>query len=328
MTTTAIDLFAGAGGFSTGAERAGARVLWAANHWPEAVACHVANHPTVTHACQDLGEADWTAVPASDLLLASPACQGFSQAAQPARAGAGGSHRPDRALATAKGQRDRNTAWAVLAAADTVRPRSIVVENVVDMADRWPVFPAWCGVLESMGYAVRTHRLWAHMYGGGQERQRLVVTASIDGPIDLAESYGMRENGPRIGDLLEPHDAPGNLWRPIDSKSDRMRERIAKAQREAGETCFWANVSESRGRALDERFPTATTKSGSQWCLIDGDRIRVLNTREIARSMSFPDDYKLPANRDLAGKLVGNAIDVRFAEGIVSQVLAATHTYH
>lgn len=30
----AIDLFAGAGGFSTGATMAGARVLWAANHWP------------------------------------------------------------------------------------------------------------------------------------------------------------------------------------------------------------------------------------------------------------------------------------------------------
>jgi len=32
----AIDLFAGAGGFSTGAAMAGARVVWAANHWPTA----------------------------------------------------------------------------------------------------------------------------------------------------------------------------------------------------------------------------------------------------------------------------------------------------
>ena len=34
----AIDLFAGAGGFSTGARMAGAQVVWAANHWPAAVA--------------------------------------------------------------------------------------------------------------------------------------------------------------------------------------------------------------------------------------------------------------------------------------------------
>ena len=32
----AIDLFAGAGGFSTGAATAGCNVVWAANHWPAA----------------------------------------------------------------------------------------------------------------------------------------------------------------------------------------------------------------------------------------------------------------------------------------------------
>lgn len=37
----AIDLFAGAGGFSTGARMAGASVVWAANHWPDAVAVHM-----------------------------------------------------------------------------------------------------------------------------------------------------------------------------------------------------------------------------------------------------------------------------------------------
>ncbi|MBP3980829.1 DNA cytosine methyltransferase [Acidovorax sp. JG5] len=36
----AIDLFAGAGGFSTGAMMAGCEVVWAANHWPAAVAVH------------------------------------------------------------------------------------------------------------------------------------------------------------------------------------------------------------------------------------------------------------------------------------------------
>src|SRR5688572_7699225 len=67
----AIDLFAGAGGFTAGAERAGARVLWAANHWPAAVACHASNHPHIEHACQDLRQADFTRLPRFDLLLAS-----------------------------------------------------------------------------------------------------------------------------------------------------------------------------------------------------------------------------------------------------------------
>ncbi len=65
-----IDLFAGAGGFSTGASMAGCNVAWAANHWPDAVEWHSRNHPDAAHICQDLHQADWSQVPAHDLMLA------------------------------------------------------------------------------------------------------------------------------------------------------------------------------------------------------------------------------------------------------------------
>ena len=322
MAANGIDLFSGAGGFTTGASEAGVNVLLAANHWDAAVACHAANHPGVEHVQQDLAEMDWTLCPEADILLASPACQGFSQAGQPARKGSGGSHSPDPARIRVKGQRDRNTSWAVLAAADTLRPRQIVIENVVDMMTAWDGFDAWLGVLQAFGYATHTHRINAINYGGGQERERLVVTANLGGPaIKLAPSLGLAS--PTIGDCLDADDAAGNRWHAIDSKPARMQPLMAKAQRQAGGRCFWANVSESRGRTLGEHFPTATTQSGTQWCLLDGDRVRVLNPRELARSMSFPDSYKLPKQRELAGKLIGNAIDVNMARGIVGQVLAA-----
>lgn len=60
--TTAIDLFAGLGGWSTGARAAGVQVLWAANHWPEAVKWHAANHKDTDHICQDLHQANRAAV--------------------------------------------------------------------------------------------------------------------------------------------------------------------------------------------------------------------------------------------------------------------------
>ena len=49
---------------------AGVPVLWAANHWPLAVATHSRNHPNPQHLCQDLHQANWATVPAHDLLLA------------------------------------------------------------------------------------------------------------------------------------------------------------------------------------------------------------------------------------------------------------------
>ena len=111
---TAIDLFAGLGGWSTGASLAGVDVLWAANHWPDAVEWHSANHPNTIHACQDLHQADWSQVPAHDLLLASPCCQGHSKA---------------RGKANGNPQHD--------ASRSTARPGIPFIHTHIDIADRW-----------------------------------------------------------------------------------------------------------------------------------------------------------------------------------------------
>lgn len=116
----AIDLFAGAGGFSTGAAMAGCQVLWAANHWPTAVEWHAANHPDTRHACQDLQQADFRDAPAHDILLASPACQGHSKAR--------GTDKPHH-------DAQRATAWAVVTCAEVHRPAVVLVENVPEYAE-------------------------------------------------------------------------------------------------------------------------------------------------------------------------------------------------
>lgn len=123
----AVDLFAGLGGFTAGAERAGVPVAWAANHWPEAVEVHRRNHPATEHACQDLQQFDWRRLPRHDLLLGSPACQGFSRAR--------GAHLPRHDVA-------RSTAWAVVGAAEAGRPPVVLVENVPEFA-AWVLYPAW-----------------------------------------------------------------------------------------------------------------------------------------------------------------------------------------
>ena len=123
-----IDLFAGLGGFSTGAKMAGCNVVWAANHWRAAVDMHTLNHPNTLHICQDLQQADWSQVPAHDLLMASPACQGHSRA-----------RGKDRAHHDAQ----RSTAWAVVSAAESHRPAVVLVENVPEFA-QWTLYPAWC----------------------------------------------------------------------------------------------------------------------------------------------------------------------------------------
>lgn len=62
-TIKAVDLFAGAGGASTGLVRAckelGLKLdLLAINHWPVAVDTHSVNHPNVVHLCESIAAVD------------------------------------------------------------------------------------------------------------------------------------------------------------------------------------------------------------------------------------------------------------------------------
>lgn len=253
---------------------------------------------------------DMRILPRGGLLLAAPACQGHSSNGQPTR---------DRDIVAAKHQADRNTAWAVLAACDTARPELVVVENVPNFL-RWPIFAAWRGVLVALGYHVREHVLNARDFGGAQDRRRMILTAALRAPIELSPSNAAPKR--TIADcLLE--NAPELEWLPISSKPAGMRERMRAAQKTAGASCFWANVDSARGRPLDGPFPTLTTRSAGQFYLLDGNRCRMFEPRELARVQSFPDSYQIPAERTLAGRLIGNAIDTRLAQDVVEQVLAA-----
>lgn len=307
MTLRAIDLFAGAGGFTTGAQAAGIDVVWAANHWRSAVDIHAANHPSVVHACQDLQQADWRAVPDHELLLASPACQGHSEAGQPGRRRVGVSERQ---------QADRNTAWAVVAAAETKRPRTVLVENVEPFA-RWKLLPAFVKALELLGYSVTMSVFDAADFGVPQNRRRLVLAADLRGPVKL-RSPGLPWRG--IGDVIDWTVEDG--WAPIATKTAGVQARIAKARgRGLGRRFLTQHVTGHPGRSLDRPIGTLTTKA--QWALVDGDRVRMLTTAEHRGAMAFPADYVLPGTVTEALRMLGNAIPPTFAEEIIRQAVAA-----
>jgi DNA (cytosine-5)-methyltransferase 1 len=299
--TTAIDLFAGWGGFSLGAEQAGAHVAWAGNHWPLAVEAHAANHPQAHHVCQDLRQADWTQLPAYELLLAAPACQGHSQASQPKR----------RLYHDAL----RATAWSVVDCADVTEPAAICVENVPDFL-RWRLYPAWRGSLEALGYRVQELRLVASEHGAPQRRERLFVVATkrAIAPIVLP-----REQELPFGPCVET-DAGG--WRPVATSTPRVRERVERGRRNHGRRFLTQHVTGHPGVSLDEPIRTITTKD--QWALVDGDEYRPLTVRETARAMGFPDSYRWPKSgrrEQITG--LGNAVCVPVARKLVAHVCDA-----
>lgn len=212
----AIDLFAGAGGFTEGAKLAGVEVVYAANHWPLAVSYHSRNHPATRHDCQDVQQADWRDVPRHDVQLASPACQGHSKAR--------GKERPHHDAL-------RSTAWAVVSCAEYHRSESVVVENVPDFMN-WTLYPAWCDAMRRLGYAIAPHIIDAADHGVPQHRKRLfIVCTRSRNPLHL--SLPKRPHQP-IGDVIE-WDA--HAWSPIDKpgRSPVTLRRIAAGRAEFGE---------------------------------------------------------------------------------------------
>lgn len=299
----AVDLFAGAGGFTTGAAAAGVDVVWAANHWQLAVDTHAANHPTSAHACQDLHQADWSTVPEHDLLLAAPCCQGHAKAR--------GKERPQH-------DSSRSTAWAVVSCAEYHRPETVIVENVPEFLS-WSLFPAWELAMKSLGYTLTPHIIDAADAGVPQNRVRLFLVGSRSGALELGQPT---EEHRAIGDVIDWSSGSwSDLNRPGRSKATLFRAGAGRAA--FGERFvmpYYGSGSGKTGRDLARPLGTVTTRD--RWALVDGSRMRMLTLDEYRAAMGFPDDYDLAATSRKNGiHLLGNAVCPPVAEFLTRRVL-------
>lgn len=286
----AVDLFSGAGGFTTGATMAGVQVVWAANHWPAAVQVHATNHPNTQHACQDLQQADWSQVPAHDMLLASPACQGHSHA---------------RGKERMHHDAQRATAWAVVSAAECHQPEAVIVENVPEFA-KWALYPAWCSAMAALGYALSPMILDAADHGVPQHRRRLfVIGTRSKHPVQLDLPGRAHVGSAQIIDFA------AGRWSAIEKpgRSAATLARIESGRKAHGRQFvapYFGSGSGLTGRCLSRPLGTITTRD--RWAIIDGDRMRMLSVDECRKAMGFPQRYQLPTRAKDAMHMLGNAV--------------------
>lgn len=183
MKIFAADLFAGAGGASTGLRAACAELgadldLVAVNHWPTAIATHSRNHPEARHYCAPVEAVDpRAAVPGGrlDLLIAAPECTHHSCA----RGG-----RP-------VNDQSRASAWHVLRWLELLRVDRLLIENVPDFlswaplgsnnrplkSKRGQTFRAYIAAIESYNMRVEWRKLNSADYGEATTRTRLFIQA-------------------------------------------------------------------------------------------------------------------------------------------------------
>jgi len=299
----AVEYFAGAGGFSTGAQAAGVRVAAACNHWKRATESYAANHPGTKVICQDAHLVDPAALPDFSLFLNAPSCQGHSNAR--------GADQPRHDAA-------RATAWCVVDVCELRRPAISITENVPAFL-KWKLWPMWKGSMEALGYSITVNHLNAADFGVAQSRPRVFIVAKRGrrAPV-VVPPVGMGYQ-PRTARDVVSLDA--GTWSRVKDKVESTQARVAAGRREFGRAPFLISYygSSKGGHSLDEPIGTITTHD--RYAIVRGNEIRMLSVDELREFMGFPPGYVLCGNQKEQVMQLGNAVVPAVARYVVSHVL-------
>lgn len=273
---TAVDLFAGAGGASTGlmlaAERLGLDLqLTAINHWPAAVQTHAANHPRAAHLCMAVEAVDpRTVVPGGrlHLLVAGPECTHHSTAR-------GGKPINDQS---------RASAWHLLRWCELLQVDHVIIENVPEFRTWGPLdarhrplrsrkgetYRAFLAAVESLNYRVEARILNAADFGEATTRRRLFIQAArgrrrIEWPDPSHSRFApslLRQHTQRwrpareVIDWTLPSESIFGRARPLSANT--LRRIQAGLERFSGRPFVLGQHGGSVARSTDEPLPTVT----------------------------------------------------------------------
>lgn len=347
MALTAIDLFAGAGGATSGLVEAGFDVVGAIEIDQTASQTYRLNHPETR-----LWTADIRRVPAAtmlrelglkprelSLLKSCPPCQGFSSLAE------------GRVVA----DEERND--LVL---DTLRfvrvmlPKAVLVENVTGLG-RDARLPRLEAGLKELGYQVAIYRVNAADFGVPQRRRRLILLAirgrkavlppSIEPPVcgngESSERVTVRAALDALAGELRPDDALNRHRNLSDaalarvqaipvggSRFDLPDELQLACHRRVDRSGVKAATGSYGRLRLDEPGPTMTTRCTTPACgpFVHPLENRGLTLREAATLQTFPPTYQFSGGYDAIERQIGNAVPVRLAMQLgrlVSELVAS-----
>lgn len=306
-------MFCGGGGSSWGARAAGAEIVCGVDAWEIAAQTYQANFPgaKALNVALDARSTPEMLGPIGpvDLLLASPECTNHTCAKGSAP----------------RSEASRRTARYVLNFTRELRPRWIVLENVVHMRS-WTGYDPLLGAIRKLGYAVRPEVLDASDFGVPQTRRRLFLICDRDGePPPIEKPRGRIRSARRILD-------PAGTWPSTPLKNGRRAgatlARAARAIKVLGKgvpflIVYYGSDGSGGWQPLDKPLRTLTTLDRFGLVTWEGNTpmLRMLQVPELKRAMGFDDDYRLGfgSRRDKI-RILGNGVCPPVMTAIVSSL--------
>lgn len=307
-----LDLFCGGGGSSWGAKAGGATIVCGVDADDVAAQVYGSNFGLRSAKCLRLDEqacaADLGEIGEIDLLLASPECTNHTCAR---------GNRP-------RDDESRRTANYVLRFAADLKPRWVVIENVVHMKN-WHGYEPIISELSALGYNVSTQVLNAADFGVPQNRRRLFIIADA---VVMPPQIVAKNRTPKTArSILDP----AGVWpsKPL-YRQGRALATIERAERAiaalgAGNdflVVYYGSDGSGGWQSLDQPLRTMTTLDRFGLVTWDGDEpmLRMLQVSELRRAMGFTKSFRLDGRRRDKVRLLGNGVAPPVMKAIVSKL--------
>ncbi|VTU18186.1 DNA cytosine methyltransferase [Variovorax sp. RA8] len=336
---TAIDLFSGCGGLTTGLRDAGFSVVAAVEIDAKAQITYQLNHPEVFLYKDDIRNLNPHDVLSNaglrfgelDLLAGCPPCQGFSRL------------RTKNQRAFVEDSRN-DLVIEFLRFVKLTNPKSIMLENVPALAQDGR-FSAMNDSLKALGYKTVVQVLDAADYRVPQRRKRLIMLASrVHEPVVAP----IRRNRITVRDAILGLDAPSRTKDKLhaipERRSSAVKELIKRIPKNGGSRsdlgqdyqldCHKRSdgFRDVYGRmAWDDVAPTITSgcHNPSKGRFLHPSQNRTITLREAALLQGFPRDYRFDVShgKESIALMIGNALPPPFIAahaGALREGLTAT----
>ncbi len=345
-----VDLFAGAGGMSLGAQMAGIDVQLAVEKDPHAAKTYAHNHPNTRIFIEDIAnvkEIDVEKSGKTSILFGGPPCQGFSTSNQRTRSSS------------------NRTNWMFIEYIRLIRqwmPDWVVFENVKGIieTERGIFCDKILHELEMLGYTCTSGILCAADFGVPQMRSRFFIIGSQDGvkvhfPSRTSQKHATVYEA--IGDLPELPNGASYHFKPYRRKA---HSAYAKSMRDEKDGCTnhyvtrnashiierykyipqggnWENIPGNLMTNYTDRNRCHTGIYRRLWSdrpsvvignyrknmLIHPTENRGLSVREAARLQSFPDAYEFLNSIGFQQQQVANAVPPLLAQKVFEAIIGA-----
>ena len=353
MNRIGIDIFAGAGGLSLGAEMAGISIAHAIEINPSAVKTYKRNHPNTNIICSDIRDLEPSDLKSNNkdvfIIMGGPPCQGFSLSNTRSRT----MKNPNNSLFE-----------EFLRFVQEIQPDWFLFENVFGFTNMSNgAIRRLVGIcFRSLGYEIEDEVLWASDYGVPQRRNRYFMVGNRLGIKFLFPSK--HEKAISVWDAISDLPVVGNgeqlfegeylcdineatpyqrLMRhnsksPSQNLVSLNNELVIKRYKHIPQGGNWRDIPDELMinytdkerchsgiyKRLKADEPSVVISNYRKSMLIHPFQDRGLSVREAARSQSFPDDFYFEGPISHIQQQIGNAVPPLLAKAVIQQILKLT----